>query len=108
MLTTARERREGYRVRYPTDLCPVLTLCAGERLVLDISEWGIRFIRMRDEKTAFGQRFIAAMSFRYADYKMISGRIVRISECDVAAILDHGFDFELISREHDLIMSCLP
>lgn len=105
--TPASERRGAYRVCYPADLCPVIRMRASDRLVLDISEWGIRFNRLPGEQAARGQRFVAAVDFGESGRQIIAGRIVRISECDVAGQLEQGFDFETISREHTVIRSRL-
>lgn len=103
--TQASERRGAYRVCYPADLCPVIRMRAHQRLVLDISEWGIRFSRLPSEQAARGQRFVASVDFGESGCQIVAGRIVRISECDIAGQLEQGFDFETISRERDLLVS---
>ncbi|MDR3418401.1 MAG: PilZ domain-containing protein [Nevskia sp.] len=101
-----KERRVEHRLHYPADLRPVLSIGPREWEVLDISEYGIRLAWPGSGEITPSQRFRATVHFLRSQEQTIIGTIVRTSSHDIGARLEHGFDFDIIARQHDFVMSC--
>lgn len=102
---TFTNRRNGYRLRYPADRRPVLSLEGRRTEVLDISEQGIRFARESAQAITIGQFFVAIVEFAGGHRQTVFGSIVRASPEDIAARLYKGFEFDLLAQEHASIMA---
>ncbi|MDR3417032.1 MAG: PilZ domain-containing protein [Nevskia sp.] len=99
-----RERRVEYRLHYPPELSPALTIGTQKLQVLDISENGVRFAASEQDLASVDGQLVATVRFHRGGEHPIAGKVVRIAGGDIAARLEQGFDFRTIAQEHDWVM----
>lgn len=92
------EKRGSYRVRYPMELRPQLTLGGEAAAIVDISESGLRFLRPRGP-CGVGETLRGVVQLRCGTVAQISGRVVRLAGAEAAVRLEPGISFSTILRE---------
>lgn len=93
------EGRSYYRLRYPSHLCPQLTIEGESLAVIDLSEKGLRFSCPSPQQHQIGAVVAATVTFRNGRASMVEGVILRVTTRDVALSLRRGFDFQTVVRE---------
>jgi hypothetical protein len=85
-LPAGRERRKLFRVVYPEEFRPVITIRGNAFKVLDISENGLR-IANPDKTQMPGDIFQASMVLHDNEPFLIVGRVIRNTDDQVAIIM---------------------
>jgi hypothetical protein len=106
--TTQYDSRQYFRVQYPTALRPRLHVNGESLPVIDISERGLRLVNpRRSSDGAIEPQVAATLRFRDGVTTPIRGKIVRVTERDIALHLETGLSYQLIVREQRALMGQL-
>ncbi|MBL6612711.1 MAG: PilZ domain-containing protein [Reyranella sp.] len=97
------DRRLQYRLSYPAEQRPKLSVGDDVMEVIDISEWGIRVAANGRDAIAPGDQLSGTLTFRHGASREIVGVVLRISGKDVAAKLEQGVEFRIIFEEHNAL-----
>lgn len=96
---TGRERRSFFRVHYPEDQRPMITIRSKQFGIIDISEAGVRFANPDNDKLP-GDIFQATVVLHDNDPFNIVGRIIRIQDTEAAMMMTiRGIPFRKIIAE---------
>jgi c-di-GMP-binding flagellar brake protein YcgR len=96
---TGRERRSYFRVQYPEDYRPTITIRAVEYKIIDICEGGIRFYNP-DKTKLPGDIFQAVVVLHDQDVINIVGRIIRVGDEEAAMMMTiRGIPYRKIIAE---------
>jgi hypothetical protein len=98
-ISSGRERRAYFRVVYPTDNRPILTIRSIPYPIIDICEIGIRFYNSEHMKLP-GDIFQAVVTLHDNEPINIIGRIIRIADTEAAMMMTiRGIPYRKIISE---------
>lgn len=95
----SRESRRHYRIRYPLRLRPSVEVQGVVAAVIDISEGGIRILHEPGLPVFVGEEVNGALKLRSGEVARLGGRVVRVTQQDVAVNFGRGISFACIVRE---------
>ena len=94
-----RERRSYFRVQYPLEFRPKITIRGVDYAIIDICEVGIRFSNTEKNKLP-GDIFQAVVTLHDQDVINIVGRVIRILDEEAAMMMTiRGIPYRKIISE---------
>ena len=96
--------REYYRIAYPAKARPRLEVAGFDFEVLDLSERGIRFQLGAATAPDPGYQLKGTVKFLRGVTAEVEGRILRVRDGQVAALLDEGVPASVIRAEQRFLL----
>ncbi|WP_375752488.1 PilZ domain-containing protein [Vibrio sp. HN007] len=93
------QRRQYYRLRYPRNDRPVITLMDKKYHVCEISEQGLRIVFLSQNPVAIGLTVSGKISFHDSETLSIEGEILRQDDLEVIIKLTKGVSFKRMTVE---------
>ena len=96
---TGRDRRSYFRVQYPEEYRPKITIRGIDYTIIDICEIGIRFHNPMNNKLP-GDIFQAVVTLHDQDVINIVGRVIRVFDAEAAMMMTiRGIPYRKIISE---------
>ncbi|MDG3087090.1 PilZ domain-containing protein [Vibrio hannami] len=93
------QRRQFYRLRYPRNDRPVITLMDKKYHVCEISEQGLRIVFLSHTPVAIGLTVSGNITFHDNEKILIEGDILRQDDLEVIIKLSKGVSFKRMTVE---------
>jgi hypothetical protein len=96
----AEQKREYFRVEFPRDYHPNLTMSADTYEIEDVSEFGLKFKVETTHPFTLDELVMATIVFPDGEEYELSGQIVRIDHSSVSMLLETPVPLNKIRAEH--------
>ena len=108
MLNSPDNRREYFRLPYPEELMPILTIGGQQYLVTEISEAGLRLRCERPDEFQLGEKVEGAVTFAEGEEVTITGQFLRSCENEFVISPLKGVTFRRVVSEQRMILMRYP
>ncbi len=106
--TSAMNKRQYYRLRYPTYAALTLSTPLGDLSVVEISERGLRIVVEENCPVRLGDQICGAMQLHNGDRLSIEGRAGRLDEDEMVILDIEGITFASMIEEQQFMVQNYP
>jgi len=102
------QKRDYFRLEYPNEYRPALRLQDRQYQVVDVSEYGIKFIAHEPGSFVVGQQLDGEIVFHDQDVCICRGKVIRLGKRSVILQLTEPVPLHKIRSENIFLISQFP